>query len=137
MTTAKFYGMNMVRLKSSTLQKFSQLKSRISTSNPQCFFFIRHSSDSSRYQERQQLLGNFLNYVALDLCHGIHAVLKSMACKSQWRIQGRGPGGHPPPLIFENNEARSAGKNFFGDRVPPFISGSGRPPPLSEGPDPP
>ena len=40
-TTAKFYGMNsilLVRLKSSTLQKFSQLKSRIWTSNLECLF---------------------------------------------------------------------------------------------------
>ena len=40
--TAKFYGMNnilLVRLKSSTLQKFSQLKSRIWSSDLECFFF--------------------------------------------------------------------------------------------------
>ena len=37
-----------------------------------------HSSDTSRYQEQQQLLGNFLCYVALDFYHGIHAMLKSM-----------------------------------------------------------
>ena len=37
-----------------------------------------HSSDTSRYQERQQLLRNFLYYVALDFYHGIHAMLKSM-----------------------------------------------------------
>ena len=36
-----------------------------------------HSSDTSRYQERQQLLRNFLYYVALDFYHGIHAMLKS------------------------------------------------------------
>ena len=77
----------------------------------------QHSSDSSRYQERQQLLGNFLTYVALDFYHGIHAVLKSMACKSEWRIQGRRP--PPPPLFFEKNEARRAEKIFWGDRVPP------------------
>ena len=42
--TAKFYGMNnilLVRLKSSTLQKFSQLKSRIWSSDLECFFYIR------------------------------------------------------------------------------------------------
>ena len=88
----------------------------------------QHSSDSSRYQERQQLLGNFLTYVAPDFYHGIHAVLKSMACKSKWRIQGRGPGGPAPPLFFEKNEARRAEKIFFGDRVPP-------PPPLYQGLD--
>ena len=43
-TREKFYGMNnilLLRLKSSTLLKFSQLKSRIWTSNLECFFYIR------------------------------------------------------------------------------------------------
>ena len=37
---------------------------------------------------------------------------------NQWRIQGRGPGGLPP-LFFDQNEARGAEKNFFGDCPPP------------------
>ena len=36
---------------------------------------------------------------------------------AQWRIQGRGPGG-PPPLIFDQNEARRTEKIFLGDRLP-------------------
>jgi len=52
----------------------------------------------------------------------------------QWRIQGRGPGG-PPPLFFDQNEARRAKKIFWDtalplsqgldDRTPPLIWRSG------------
>ena len=86
----------------------------------------QHSSDSSRYQERQQLLGNFLTYVALDFYHGIHAVLKSMACKSKWRIQGRGPGGPAPPYFLRKMRPEGR-KNFFLE--------TGSPPPLYQGLD--
>ena len=37
----------------------------------------------------------------------------------QWWIQGRGPEGPAPHLIFDQNEAERAEKNFFGDRLPP------------------
>ena len=43
----------------------------------------------------------------------------------QWRIQGRGPGGPGSPLSLDQNEARRAKKNLFGDR-PPLMNG---PPP--------
>ena len=45
-----------------------------------------------------------------------------------------GPG---PPLFFDQNEARRAGKNFFGDQVPPYLRVWMTPPPLplSEGLD--
>ena len=47
---------------------------------------------------------------------------------SEWRIQGRGPGGLDPLLFLDQTEAQRAEKNFFGD--PPLIKGSGwlRPP---------
>ena len=35
----------------------------------------------------------------------------------QWRIQGRGPGG-PPPLFFDQNEARGAKKIFWDPALP-------------------
>ena len=55
---------------------------------------------------------------------------------NQWRIQGRGPGACPP-LFFDQNEARGAEKNFFGDCPPPPLSQplDDRPPLLSEGLD--
>ena len=47
-----------------------------------------------------------------------------------WQIQGRGPGAHPPPLIFRPKWDPKGRTNFFWDRVP-LISGSGWPgPPL-------
>ena len=59
----------------------------------------------------------------------------------QWRIQGRGPGGPPPQLFFDQNEARKAEKIFFGNRAPLLSQGlddrPSPPPPLSEGLDPP
>ena len=47
----------------------------------------------------------------------------------QWRIQGRGPGGGAPPLIFRQKWGPKGQKKFFW-RPPPS-------PPLSKGPDPP
>ena len=44
----------------------------------------------------------------------------------KWRIQGRGPGGGPPPLFLDQTETQRGEKFFFGDRLPlPFISRSG------------
>ena len=40
----------------------------------------------------------------------------------QWWIQGRGPGDPAPHLIFDQNEAERAEKNFFGDRHPPPLA---------------
>ena len=57
----------------------------------------------------------------------------------QWQIQGRGPGGPPPPLFPDQTEARRAKKIFFGDQPPPVSKGlDDRPPPsiLSQGIDP-
>ena len=49
----------------------------------------------------------------------------------------RGAQGGRPPLFLDQNEARRAPKNLFGDR-PPLSQGlDDRPPPLSEGLDPP
>ena len=65
-------------------------------------------------------------------------LVKKKKDTAQWRIQGRGPGG-PPPLIFDQNEARRTEKIFLGDR-PPLSQGLDEPPPpppLSEGLDPP
>ena len=42
-----------------------------------------------------------------------------MSKYGQWRIQGRAPGGLPPPLFLDQTEARRAEKCFFGDQVPP------------------
>ena len=53
---------------------------------------------------------------------------------SEWRIQGRGPGGLDPLLFLDQTEAQRAEKNFFGDPpplskvlddCPPLISRSG------------
>ena len=55
-------------------------------------------------------------------------------CLLQWRIQGRGL----VPLFLDQTEARRAEKSFFGDRAPLVSLGlDDRPPPLSEGLDPP
>ena len=44
----------------------------------------------------------------------------------------------PPPLFFDQNEARRTGKRFYGDRPPPLSQGlADRAPHLSEGLDPP
>ena len=62
--TAKFYGMNnilLVRLKSSTLQKFSQLNSRIWSSDLECFFYIRTDFSLS-------YLGIYVLLEALRIC---------------------------------------------------------------------
>ena len=47
----------------------------------------------------------------------------------QWRIQGRGPGGPAPPLIFSPDLGPKGRKKIFFWRPPP------PPPPLSEGLD--
>ena len=43
-----------------------------------------HSSDTSRYQERQQLLDNFLYYVEIDFYHrdSCYVEIHVDACKS-------------------------------------------------------
>ena len=38
-------------------------------------------------------------------------------------------GQGPPPLCLDQTEARRAERNFFWDRLPPLISGTGWPPP--------
>ena len=55
---------------------------------------------------------------------------------SYYKTLGRGSGGSRggvrgarSPLFFDQNEARRAEKNFFGDWAPLLISGSGWPPP--------
>ena len=46
--------------------------------------------------------------------------------QGQWRIQGRGPGGPRPPLIFRPKLGPKGGKKFFGDRPPsPYLRVSG------------
>ena len=54
------------------------------------------------------------------------------------QIQGRGPGAHPPPPSFlDQNETRRAEKIFF-ETGPPLSQGlDNQAPPLSEGLDPP
>ena len=37
----------------------------------------------------------------------------------QWRIQGRGPGDRPPPLILDQTKARRVEKNFLETCPPP------------------
>ena len=39
---------------------------------------------------------------------------------SQWRIQGRGPGGGGAPLYFWIKMSPKGPKTFFGDRPPPL-----------------
>ena len=52
---------------------------------------------------------------------------------------GEGPGGPGPPLFFDQNEARRAGKNFFLETalspIPLSKGLDGRAPPLSKGLD--
>ena len=55
-----------------------------------------------------------------------------------WQIQGRGPGAHPPPLIFRPKWDPKGRKKFF-ETGSPLSQGldDQAPPPLSEGLDPP
>ena len=51
---------------------------------------------------------------------------------------GEGPGRPGPPLFFDQNEARRAEKDIFGDRAHPYPRvWMTAPPALSEGLDPP
>ena len=71
-TTAKFYGMNisLVRLKSSTLQKFSQLRSRISTLNLKWFLYIwllKYKISACRFLNHWVLIGGFFYCTPMSL----------------------------------------------------------------------
>ena len=46
-------------------------------------------------------------------------------CYTKWRIQGRGPGGTGPSLIFRPNWGPKGREIFLGDRPPLLMSGSG------------
>ena len=52
----------------------------------------------------------------------------------QWQIQGRGPGGGCPPLIFRSNWGPKSRKNFW-DTPPSVSKGLDNHPPLSQGLD--
>ena len=54
-----------------------------------------------------------------------------------WQIQGRGPGAHPPPLIFRPKWDPKGRTNFFWDRAPLSQGLDDQAAPLSEGLDPP
>ena len=72
------------------------------------------------------MLRSFLKTQALDnLFCCLHTGSRALLYP-QWRIQGRGRGPRPlPPLILDQMEARRAEKIVFGDRVPPYLFGSG------------
>ena len=72
------------------------------------------------------MLKSFLKTQALDnLFCCLHTGSRALLYP-QWRIQGRGRGPRPlPPLILDQMEARRAKKIVFGDRVPPYLFGSG------------
>jgi len=54
-----------------------------------------------------------------------------MSKYGQWRIQGRAPGGEPPPLIFRPNRGLKGRKIFFGDQKrSPNPNPNPSPPPL-------
>ena len=59
-----------------------------------------------------------IRVISLNKLNGFLSLL--MNNSYQWRIQGRGPGGPPPPpLIFRPNlGSKGRKKFFFGDRSP-------------------
>ena len=68
---------------------------------------------------------SMIRVISLNKLNGFLSLL--MNNSYQWRIQGRGPGGPGPPLIFRPNLGPKGRKKCFsGDRSP-----------LSEGLDPP
>ena len=67
---------------------------------------------------------------------GIRKGLLLIEVYVKWRIQGRGPGGPAPPLIFGPNWGPKSRKNFLGSTGPPLSQGlDDRPRLLSEGLD--
>ena len=67
---------------------------------------------------------------------GIRKGLLLIEVYVKWRIQGRGPGGPAPPLIFGPNWGPKSRKHFLGSTGPPLSQGlDDRPRLLSEGLD--
>ena len=79
-----------------------------------------NTKSATEFQSRVSANRPFMNNTAVN-SSGAAQSLDSRP-PTQWWIQGRGP---PPPLLLDQTEAQKAKKNFFGDRPPPLISGSG------------
>ena len=131
------------------MNKFHQLNPENRNKNVQQFTSLAAESPQAHIFENRRRSSPFFSRSFENDCHTLIIEVSSFlgqhprndvfpylvnSMETQWRIQGRGPGG-PPPLFLDQTEARRA-ENCFWRPPPPLSKGlDDRTPTLSQGLD--